>query len=1090
METAKNSHPSKTPNQNTGSDVVPLEDMDSNNQRKDARAETPKEEERDAEVENVPDSTVPAADVLDGQVAPHKHRSNTVGPQKKQWIVDFGTVSKASAVAIKSRTPLIQGLFAQGTSDKTPVTEGGSLEGLKQALETYAVPVDLTWKWAEEGEAHTLEESWTKLVHSHWMMSKTQRHQQEALWEFLHTELTYINKMIIVTDLVMAALSNLHQHGYLLEVTSEKLFSNLPSILEAHQRFWQDVMCPMLQMARKEGRPFDPLMLEPGCLQFPERFPSYFEYCLEEEKAVDFTRRQMESNPHFNAFLAWVETHPQCSRMRLGDMQAKPHQRITKYPLLLKAVLKSTEDSETQDSLKRMLSSVNNFVDNINNHLVQRDEELALFQCAQRIEGYDVMKGMSEEIDKHVREFCQFDLMSPVRGVGPEIIRKLLLEDTIKIRGRKDSKVEAVLLLFSDVVLVTKSQRKSEKLKVVRPPLALDRTRCSALKDGNSFVLVEVSDLGCAVSVYAVATSSPESCSAWVSAIKSAQDSLRTQRASGVSVGPEVVLMDTFESDSMAEVRQDQSESSVNPALDTAAVNPMENQSEGSITPQQLTEEITSAENVDAELQGKRCKLSEFRSQSMYGNLGQQVRSTPREGMLSQPGSRKNSEGKLWESAEIFVPGIHERRVTWSQSHQTASNKLQHGRTPSSRDTTSADRPITPHTLLLSGCTEEAIISSETAPSTFSVITEYVSVEPVGQSIYLRVESAQQSVRSNKSNQSEGNQSRRDSWYSLSGEDESLIESRRFSRKLKSPRLRRRRQINNQTNTEPPASHRGSVDNGQAPTGLPRNTTSSSNSDSDSSHRQHGKQAEGSHRVLKLGSLKKNRGVLWMVDQQDRLSPDLNTFSEPELPRRAPQKKPHKPPLKTQRSSSIPEAIFQGPLVRSPPKKHLRPPPAPSPPPSYFQLKDSPLESLLERAKGREKGREGAKNGGRKEEKPATPPDRSPSSTFSTTSSSLPSDGDRETEGEEMNPKRLRVAGLSHGWREGNVDGSDDERKSSPAYPEGASVDWPGWCFDDKEITHFLSPNDDESWGELEKTLTSMDFSHKGPPEESQCSEV
>lgn len=37
--------------------------------------------------------------------------------------------------------------------------------------------------------------------------------------------------------------------------------------------------------------------------QFQERFPSYFQYCLEEEKAVDFTRRQMESNPHFNAFL-------------------------------------------------------------------------------------------------------------------------------------------------------------------------------------------------------------------------------------------------------------------------------------------------------------------------------------------------------------------------------------------------------------------------------------------------------------------------------------------------------------------------------------------------------------------------------------------------------------------------------------------------------------------------------------------------------------------------------------------------------------------------------------------------------------------
>lgn len=31
-------------------------------------------------------------------------------------------------------------------------------------------------------------------------MSKIQRHQQEALWEFVHTELTYINKLIIIKD--------------------------------------------------------------------------------------------------------------------------------------------------------------------------------------------------------------------------------------------------------------------------------------------------------------------------------------------------------------------------------------------------------------------------------------------------------------------------------------------------------------------------------------------------------------------------------------------------------------------------------------------------------------------------------------------------------------------------------------------------------------------------------------------------------------------------------------------------------------------------------------------------------------------------
>lgn len=92
-----------------------------------------------------------------------------------------------------------------------------------------------------------------------------------------------------------------------------------------------------------------------------------------------------------------------------------------------------------------------------------------------------------------------------------------MLEENLKIRGRKDSKVrkpsavchgtfksiysqcwnvvlcfivhgmvqlEVVALLFSDVLLMTKVQKKGERLKVVRPPLALDRTYCLALKDG------------------------------------------------------------------------------------------------------------------------------------------------------------------------------------------------------------------------------------------------------------------------------------------------------------------------------------------------------------------------------------------------------------------------------------------------------------------------------------------------------------------------------------------------------------------------------------------------------------------------------
>uniref|UniRef100_A0A3Q4BLF2 DH domain-containing protein n=1 Tax=Mola mola TaxID=94237 RepID=A0A3Q4BLF2_MOLML len=273
------------------------------------------------------------------------------------------------------------------------------------------------------------------------MMSKMQRHQQEALWEFVHTELTYVNKLVIIKD------GELNVHP----ATPELLFFNLPSILSAHQLFWQEVIFPMLHEVRRTGMPFDPVSLEAG----------------------------LECNyvfSHLRYFHTWVETHPQSQRMRLGDMQAKPHQRITKYPLLLKAVLKTTQDPHVQHKLRGMLSSVNSFLDSINDYLRLKDEELALTISAQRVEGYEV-EGINEEIDKvKYKYICQFDLTRPIRGVEPRVVRKLLLEENLKIRGRKDSKLEVVALLFSDVLLMTKVPKKGERLRVVRPPLALDRT--------------------------------------------------------------------------------------------------------------------------------------------------------------------------------------------------------------------------------------------------------------------------------------------------------------------------------------------------------------------------------------------------------------------------------------------------------------------------------------------------------------------------------------------------------------------------------------------------------------------------------------
>ncbi|XP_052475426.1 uncharacterized protein LOC128031199 [Carassius gibelio] len=1007
MDSVKSSNPSKGPE--VINVMVPEETALGD--KSDGQREEMKEADTDT-----PDGAVAVPSVAQRR-ARQKHRYNTVGYQKKKQraAVDFSTVSKGTSAGVKSRGPLKQVLFSQGVSDKNSTFEDrsgavqGQVDALKQVLDSFSIPADLRWTWGEGGTERALEKSWTDIVHSHQSMSRPQRHQQEALWELLNTELTYINKLTIAKELVLAALSHCHRYGFLQEVSPTMLFSNLPSILDAHRLFWHEVMYPMLQEVRLTGRPFDPLRLEAGCLQFPDHFPAYFEYCLEEERNVEFTRRQLNTNPQFYTYLTWVENHPQCGRMRLGDMQAKPHQRITKYPLLLKAVQKNTEDLPTKNALERMLNAVNNFLESINNYMQLRDDTLALSAAAQRIEGYKI-EGLSEEVDKYVRDFCCFDLMSPVKGVGPNVIRKQLMEETLKVKVRKDTK-EFVVLLFTDVLLMTKMQKKSDKLKVVRPPLPLERLYCIELKDGYSFMLVEVGDLGCAVSVNFLSTPSPDSCASWVSALRETQAALETLRKNETNKTLKTTSTTEFgESDSIQDelaknVSEDPDGQSVSDRSDS------DTESAESLRLYALPRPQSDPELLMDVEQSKVQQLAEDRNSPLIGQWNDQSQSAHEDVAPKTEEGRDKNYSRQLEEKEAPFKNISERRVTWNRRRRSSAN-----------DVTQHDQSNGTHSLFPGGDVEKNGTSSQFLPN--KPIAE--TCEPMHQDS----DDDSQEIRTN-------------SLYSQSDDDGFLTESGRFSRKLKSPRIQRRR-----------ANH------------LQPSVLSHSPRTSDACVK-----PQDSHRVLKLGSLKNNHGALWNVPEK-RWSPDPETHFESEQTHDGSfRKKPIK--LKPQRSASIPKISSpQSPLLPSH-RRSPSPPPGPDP-----QFHPSPLQDVLQRAKDREKVR----GLGRREGKIKNSP------TVSACPSPSVSEGEREAEREDA-----AVPGVisAHGWREGNVDGSEDEMKESNNVLEGISVDWPGWCFDDEEVFDF-EDFDNEDW--LNKKLTTNAPQRKTKPSERQdeieCSEV
>uniref|UniRef100_A0A6I8N0F3 DH domain-containing protein n=1 Tax=Ornithorhynchus anatinus TaxID=9258 RepID=A0A6I8N0F3_ORNAN len=385
-------------------------------------------------------------------------------------------------------------LYGTGPPPSPKSKEVSRVEQLQARLHTFSMfgiprlpPEDRRrWEIGEGRDGGLAESSWKELVPGHETMSRELCHQQEALWELISTEFIYVKKLKVMTDLLAAGLLNLQRVGLLMEVPAEILFGNVPDLIRVHRSFWEEVLGPVLEETRESGQPMDPLSLQDGFLSFGERFLPYVHYCLQVKRTMEFARHQQEHNYLFQTFVKWCEKHKLSGRQQLGDLLIKPQQRVTKYPLLLRAVFKRSPDPRQREALGAMISAVESFLHHINAQVRRGEEQDNLAAAAQRIGPYDVLEPSSEEVEKKLRPFSVLDLTTPMTGITPHCTRQLLMEGAVRMKEGREGKLDVYLFLFSDALLVTKRQRKTDRAKVIRPPLMLERLVCQSLRDPST----------------------------------------------------------------------------------------------------------------------------------------------------------------------------------------------------------------------------------------------------------------------------------------------------------------------------------------------------------------------------------------------------------------------------------------------------------------------------------------------------------------------------------------------------------------------------------------------------------------------------
>ncbi|KAI1309388.1 Pleckstrin homology domain-containing family G member 5 [Halotydeus destructor] len=378
-----------------------------------------------------------------------------------------------------------------------------------------------------DDELFYLEEHWRHIVAHADHLDKKVQSQQDAIWELIETEVFYIKRLRVVTDLFLACLCNLQNECLLNDTDIDKMFSNIQQVYEANHQFWLNYLLPMLNSSRSSQLPLNPILMKDGFLKFDQLFYPYIKYCLEHSSCLQYVKEKHKESELFKAYVVWCETRKDCERLRLMDLLVKPMQRLTKYSLLLKAILRKTDSEFDATALKRMNESVEQFVLAVDASLRQRHEEEKLACVVSRIESYDVIDcGLGEEIEKVGKDYCRVDFLTrPMIGCRSHQIRKLVLEGSgLKLKeSPSSSKMDVHCLLFTDLLLVCKAtgRKNLDRVRIIRQPYLVERLVPIELKDSSSFALLYVNELKVASALLTVY--SPDA-RTWLDHIRRAQE--------------------------------------------------------------------------------------------------------------------------------------------------------------------------------------------------------------------------------------------------------------------------------------------------------------------------------------------------------------------------------------------------------------------------------------------------------------------------------------------------------------------------------------------------------------------------------------
>uniref|UniRef100_A0A158PFF5 DH domain-containing protein n=1 Tax=Angiostrongylus costaricensis TaxID=334426 RepID=A0A158PFF5_ANGCS len=249
--------------------------------------------------------------------------------------------------------------------------------------------------------------------------------------------------------------------------------------------------CSFVGISRQTHKPLDPVLLLHGFEGISEWSKCYIPFNLGHDDSHTYVQKKQKDNELFREFVQWAESQESMRRQKLCDTLTSPMQRLTRYSLLLKAVLSNSTDDRERLIIQTMIDRTDAATQQLNFELNNNDLRLQMAEIMKSIDGYDAVDSEDEHLQLFPTRRTTLDLMAPMPLVpGPPQFRRVIHRGNLKIReSRQGPKMEMHCLLFTDMLLLCKtSNRRTDKgLRVARPPIHIAHMIYHPFNDASEF---------------------------------------------------------------------------------------------------------------------------------------------------------------------------------------------------------------------------------------------------------------------------------------------------------------------------------------------------------------------------------------------------------------------------------------------------------------------------------------------------------------------------------------------------------------------------------------------------------------------------